>query len=132
MTDDAFSVVRDPEIDIVIELIGGYSIAKDLILAAIENGKHVVTANKALLAMHGNEIFAAAQQKGVMVAFEAAVAAASRSSRRCVKGLTANRIEWIAGIINGTSNFILTEMRNRGVSFELALQGRAGARLRGS
>ena len=122
VTDDAFSVVRDPEIDIVVELIGGYSIAKDLILAAIENGKHVVTANKALLAMHGNEIFAAAQSKGVMVAFEAAVCGGIPIIKALREGLTANRIEWIAGIINGTSNFILTEMRNRGVSFELALK----------
>ena len=115
-------MVRDPEIDIVVELIGGYSIAKDLILAAIENGKHVVTANKALLAMHGNEIFAAAQSKGVMVAFEAAVCGGIPIIKALREGLTANRIEWIAGIINGTSNFILTEMRNRGVSFELALK----------
>jgi homoserine dehydrogenase len=122
VTDDAFSVVRDPEIDIVIELIGGHTVAKDLILAAIEHGKHVVTANKALLALHGNEIFAAAQDKGVMVAFEAAVCGGIPIIKALREGLTANRIEWIAGIINGTSNFILTEMRNRGVSFELALK----------
>ncbi len=131
VTDDAFSVVRDPEIDIVVELIGGYSIAKDLILAAIENGKHVVTANKALLAMHGNEIFAAAQSKGVMVAFEAAVCGGIPIIKALREGLTANRIEWIAGIINGTSNFILTEMRNRGAELRAGAQGRAGARLRG-
>ena len=122
VTDDAYSVVRDPEIDIVIELIGGCTIAKDLIFAAIENGKHVVTANKALLALHGNEIFAAAQKRGVMVAFEAAVCGGIPIIKALREGLTANRIEWIAGIINGTSNFILTEMRNRGVSFELALK----------
>ncbi len=122
VTDDAYSVVRDPEIDIVIELIGGCTIAKDLIFAAIENGKHVVTANKALLALHGNEIFAAAQRRGVMVAFEAAVCGGIPIIKALREGLTANRIEWIAGIINGTSNFILTEMRNRGVSFELALK----------
>ena len=122
VTDDAFSVVRDPEIDIVVELIGGDTIAKDLILAAIENGKHVVTANKALLAVHGNEIFAAAQKKDVMVAFEAAVCGGIPIIKALREGLSANRIEWIAGIINGTSNFILTEMRNRGVSFELALK----------
>ncbi|MBL8539502.1 MAG: homoserine dehydrogenase, partial [Betaproteobacteria bacterium] len=111
VVDDAFAVVRDPEIDIVIELIGGYTVAKDLILAAIEHGKHVVTANKALLAVHGNEIFAAAQKKGVMVAFEAAVCGGVPIIKALREGLTANRIEWIAGIINGTSNFILTEMR---------------------
>ena len=117
LTDDAFVVVRDPEIDIVVELIGGYSVAKDLILAAIENGKHVVTANKALLATHGNEIFAAARRKGVMVAFEAAVAGGIPIIKAVREGLTANRIEWIAGIINGTSNFILSEMREKGASF---------------
>ncbi len=119
--DDAFAVVRDRDIDIVVELIGGYTVAKDLILAAIDNGKHVVTANKALLATHGNEIFAAAQRKGVMVAFEAAVAGGIPIIKALREGLTANRIEWIAGIINGTSNFILSEMRNRGTSFEQAL-----------
>jgi homoserine dehydrogenase len=122
VTDDAFAAVRDSDIDIVIELIGGYTVAKDLILAAIEHGKHVVTANKALLALHGNEIFAAAQRQGVMVAFEAAVCGGIPIIKALREGLTANRIEWIAGIINGTSNFILTEMRNRGVSFELALK----------
>ncbi|MBL8526580.1 MAG: homoserine dehydrogenase [Burkholderiales bacterium] len=122
VTDDAFSVVRDPDIDIVIELIGGCTVARELILAAIDHGKHVVTANKALLALHGNEIFAAAQEKGVMVAFEAAVCGGIPIIKALREGLTANRIEWIAGIINGTSNFILTEMRSRGVSFELALK----------
>ncbi|HXV08682.1 MAG TPA: homoserine dehydrogenase [Burkholderiales bacterium] len=122
VTDDAFAVVRDRDIDIVVELIGGYTVAKDLILAAIDNGKHVVTANKALLATHGNEIFAAAQRKGVMVAFEAAVAGGIPIIKALREGLTANRIEWIAGIINGTSNFILSEMRDRGASFEQALQ----------
>jgi homoserine dehydrogenase len=117
ITDDAFAVVRRPDIDIVVELIGGTSIAKDLILAAIENGKHVVTANKALLAHHGNEIFLAAQKKGVMVAFEAAVAGGVPIIKALREGLTANRIEWIAGIINGTSNFILSEMREKGSSF---------------
>lgn len=118
---DAFAVVRDPEIDIVIELIGGYGIAKELVLAAIENGKHVVTANKALLALHGNEIFAAAQKKGVIVAFEAAVAGGIPIIKALREGLTANRIEWLAGIINGTTNYILTEMRDKGLSFEAAL-----------
>ena len=122
VTDDAFSVVRDPDIDIVVELIGGCTVAKDLILAAIDHGKHVVTANKALLALHGNEIFVAAQRKDVMVAFEAAVCGGIPIIKALREGLTANRIEWIAGIINGTSNFILTEMRTRGVSFGLALK----------
>ncbi len=116
-TDDAFALVRRSDIDIVVELIGGTGIAKDLILAAIENGKHVVTANKALLAHHGNEIFLAAQKKGVMVAFEAAVAGGVPIIKALREGLTANRIEWIAGIINGTSNFILSEMREKGASF---------------
>jgi homoserine dehydrogenase len=116
-TDDAFSLVKRPDIDIVVELIGGTTIAKDLILAAIENGKHVVTANKALLAHHGNEIFLAAQKKGVMVAFEAAVAGGVPIIKALREGLSGNRIEWIAGIINGTSNFILSEMREKGSSF---------------
>ncbi|HQN14194.1 MAG TPA: homoserine dehydrogenase [Quisquiliibacterium sp.] len=118
VTNDARSVVTDPDIDIVIELIGGYRIAKDLVLEAIENGKHVVTANKALLAVHGNEIFAAASRKGVMVAFEAAVAGGIPIIKALREGLTANRIEWIAGIINGTTNFILSEMRDKGLAFE--------------
>jgi homoserine dehydrogenase len=121
VTADAMDVVRDPEIDIVVELIGGYGIAKELVLAAIENGKHVVTANKALLALHGNEIFAAAQKKGVMVAFEAAVAGGIPIIKALREGLTANRLEWLAGIINGTTNYILTEMRDKGLSFEAAL-----------
>jgi homoserine dehydrogenase len=119
---DAFAVVRDPEVDIVIELIGGYTVAKDLVLAAIEAGKHVVTANKALLATHGNEIFAAAQKKGVMVAFEASVGGGIPIIKALREGLAANRIEWIAGIINGTSNFILSEMRDKGLRFEEALK----------
>ena len=122
VTADAFEVVRDPEIDIVIELVGGVTVAKDLVLAAVDNGKHVVTANKALLAIHGNEIFAAAQKKGVMVAFEGAVAGGIPIIKALREGLTANRIEWIAGIINGTSNFILSEMRDKGLSFATALK----------
>lgn len=122
VTDDAFSVVNDPNIDIVVELIGGYTVAKDLVLKAIENGKHVVTANKALLAVHGNEIFAAAQKKGVMVAFEAAVAGGIPIIKAVREGLAANRIEWIAGIINGTTNFILTEMREKGLDFDVVLK----------
>jgi homoserine dehydrogenase len=117
ITDDAFAVVDDPEIDIVIELIGGYSPAKELVLRAIANGKHVVTANKALIAMHGNEIFAAAQEKGVTVAIEAAVAGGIPIIKALREGLAANHIEWIAGIINGTGNFILTEMRDKGRDF---------------
>ncbi len=117
ISDDAFAVVDDPDIDIVIELIGGYSPARELVLKAIENGKHVVTANKALIALHGNEIFAAAQAKGVMVAFEAAVAGGIPIIKAVREGLAANRIEWIAGIINGTGNFILTEMRDKGRDF---------------
>ena len=118
ITDDAFKVVGNPDIDIVIELIGGTKVAKDLILAAIGKGKHVLTANKALLATHGNEIFLAAQKKGVMVAFEAAVAGGVPIIKALREGLSANRIEWIAGIINGTSNFILSEMREKGSSFK--------------
>ena len=115
--DDAFAVVDDPEVDIVIELIGGYSPARELVLRAIANGKHVVTANKALIAMHGNEIFAAAQKQGVTVAFEAAVAGGVPIIKAVREGLAANHIEWIAGIINGTGNFILTEMRDKGRDF---------------
>src|SRR5450631_4191743 len=121
LTDDAFSVVSDPEVDIVVELIGGCGVAKDLVLKAIENGKHVVTANKALLATHGNEIFAAAQKKGVMVAFEGAVAGGIPIIKALREGLTANRVAWIAGIINGTSNFILSEMRATGAPFATVL-----------
>jgi len=119
---DAFAVVRDPSIDIVVELIGGTRVAKDLIMQAIDHGKHVVTANKALLAVHGTEIFSAAQRKGVMVAFEAAVAGGVPIIKALREGLTANRIEWIAGIVNGTSNFILSEMRDKGASFEDVLK----------
>ncbi|RTL47595.1 MAG: homoserine dehydrogenase [Rhodocyclaceae bacterium] len=122
ITDDAFAVVTDPEVDIVVELIGGYGIAKELVLKAIENGKHVVTANKALLAVHGTEIFAAARKKGVMVGFEAAVAGGITIIKAVREGLTANRIEWIAGIINGTTNFILSEMRDKGLSFAEVLK----------
>ncbi len=125
---DAFAVARSPEVDIVVELIGGTKVAKDLVLEAIANGKHVVTANKALLATHGNRIFAAAQKKGVMVAFEAAVAGGVPIIKALREGLSANRIEWIAGIINGTSNFILSEMRDKGLAFEAAL---ADAQARG-
>jgi len=117
VTADAFELVRDPDIDIIVELIGGYGIARELVLAAIENGKHVVTANKALLAVHGKEIFAAAQAKGVTVAFEAAVAGGIPIIKALREGLSANRIQWVAGIINGTTNFILTEMRDKGLSF---------------
>ncbi len=117
ISDDAFAVVRDPEVDVVVELIGGYSPARELVLEAIENGKHVVTANKALIALHGNEIFSAAQNKGVTVAFEAAVAGGIPIIKALREGLAANHIEWIAGIINGTGNFILTEMRDKGRDF---------------
>jgi homoserine dehydrogenase len=122
VTDDAFSVVDDPSVDIVVELIGGYGVARELVLKAIANGKHVVTANKALLAVHGNEIFKAAQDRGVMVAFEAAVAGGIPIIKAVREGLSANRIEWIAGIINGTTNFILSEMRDKGLSFDTVLK----------
>src|SRR3569833_2762247 len=118
---DANLVVNHPDIDIVIELIGGYGIAKDLVMKAIANGKHVVTANKALLAKHGSEIFQAAQDKGVMVAFEAAVAGGIPIIKALREGLTANRIQWIAGSINGTTNFILSEMRDKGLDFDTVL-----------
>ncbi len=121
VTDNAHDVVTNPDIDIVVELIGGNTIAKDLILEAIAQGKHVVTANKALLASHGTEIFAAARDQGVMVAYEAAVAGGIPIIKALREGLTANRIEWIAGIINGTANFILSEMREKGLSFEPVL-----------
>jgi homoserine dehydrogenase len=117
VTEDAFAVVNDPEVDIVVELIGGYSPAKELVLKAIANGKHVVTANKALIALHGNAIFGAAHQQGVTVAFEAAVAGGIPIIKALREGLSANHIEWIAGIINGTSNFILTEMKDKGRAF---------------
>jgi len=122
ITDDAFAVVDDPEVEIVIELIGGYSPARELVLKAIRNGKHVVTANKALIALHGNEIFAAAQEQGVTVAFEAAVAGGVPIIKALREGLAANHIEWIAGIINGTGNFILSEMRDKGRDFAEVLQ----------
>ena len=117
LTQDAFEVVNDPDIDIVVELIGGYSPAKELVLQAIENGKHVVTANKALIAIHGDEIFAKAQEKGVVVAFEAAVAGGIPIIKALREGLAANSVEWLAGIINGTGNFILSEMREKGRDF---------------
>ena len=117
VTDDIFAIASSPDVDIVVELIGGYEPAKELVLTAINNGKHVVTANKALIALHGNEIFAAAQAKGVVVAFEAAVAGGIPIIKGIREGLTANRIEWLAGIINGTGNFILTEMRDKGRAF---------------
>ena len=118
---DGAALVDDPKVDIVVETIGGTGIARDLVLRAIRNGKHVVTANKALLAVHGSEIFEAASQRGVMVAFEAAVAGGVPIIKALREGLTANRIEWIAGIINGTTNFILSSMRERGVDFATAL-----------
>jgi homoserine dehydrogenase len=121
LTTNPFDVVDNPEIDIVVELIGGLSPAKELVMMAIEKGKHVVTANKHLIAKHGNEIFAAAQAKGVMVAFEAAVAGGIPIIKAIREGLTANRIEWVAGIINGTTNFILSEMREKGLSFDTVL-----------
>lgn len=119
---DAREVIANPEIDIVVELIGGYGIAKTLVLEAIAAGKHVVTANKALLAVHGSEIFAAAREKRVMVAFEAAVAGGIPIIKALREGLTANRIEWIAGIINGTTNFILSEMRDKKLDFDVVLK----------
>ena len=122
VVNDARAVIANPDIDIVIELIGGYGIAKTLVLEAIAAGKHVVTANKALLAVHGTEIFAAASRQGVMVAFEAAVAGGIPIIKALREGLTANRIEWIAGIINGTTNFILSEMRDKGINFDVALK----------
>ena len=122
VVDDAFAAVARPDVDVVVELIGGYTVAKDLVLKAIENGKHVVTANKALLAVHGTEIFEAAQQKGVMVAFEAAVAGGIPIIKALREGLTANRIQWLAGIINGTTNFILSEMRDKGLDFDVVLK----------
>ena len=117
LTTDAFEIVNDPEIHVVVELIGGTGIARELVLAAIENGKHVITANKALIALHGNELFAKAQAKGVTIAFEAAVAGGIPIIKAMREGLSANRIEWLAGIINGTGNYILTEMRDKGRDF---------------
>ena len=119
---DAREIIANPDIDIVIELIGGDGIARELVMEAIAAGKHVVTANKALLAVHGTEIFAAARARGVVVAFEAAVAGGIPIIKALREGLTANRIEWIAGIINGTTNFILSEMRSKGLDFEVVLK----------
>jgi homoserine dehydrogenase len=122
VVNDARLIIANPDIDIIIELIGGYGIAKALVLEAIAAGKHVVTANKALLAVHGTEIFAAAQSKGVMVAFEAAVAGGIPIIKALREGLTANSIHWVAGIINGTTNFILSEMRDKGLDFSVVLK----------
>jgi len=122
VVNDAKLVIANPDIDIVIELIGGYGIARQLVMAAIEAGKHVVTANKALIAVHGTEIFEAAHRKGVIVAFEAAVAGGIPIIKSLREGLTANRIQWIAGIINGTTNFILSEMRDKGLAFDDVLK----------
>ena len=119
---DPFAIVNHPDIDIVVEVMGGTTVAKDLVMQAISNGKHVVTANKALLAMHGTEIFAAAHAKGVMVAFEGAVAVSIPIIKALREGLSANRIEWVAGIINGTTNFILSEMRDKGLDFAVVLK----------
>ncbi|MDP4299408.1 homoserine dehydrogenase [Leptothrix discophora] len=119
---DPRDIIRNPEIDIVVELIGGYTLARELVLEAIAAGKHVVTANKALLAVHGTEIFAAARDRGVMVAFEAAVAGGIPIIKALREGLTANQIQWVAGIINGTTNFILSEMRDKGLDFEVVLK----------
>jgi homoserine dehydrogenase len=116
--DDVFAVVNNPDIDIVVELIGGSGVAREVVLQAIANGKHVVTANKALIAVHGNEIFRAASEKGVMIAFEASVAGGIPIIKALREGLAANRIDWVAGIINGTGNFILTEMREKGRAFD--------------
>jgi homoserine dehydrogenase len=122
VVNDARQIIANPDIDIVVELIGGYGIAKTLVLEAIAAGKHVVTANKALLAVHGTEIFAAAHAKGVMVAFEAAVAGGIPIIKALREGLTANSIQWVAGIINGTTNFILSEMREKGLDFDVVLK----------
>ncbi len=119
---DARAVIANPDIDVVVELIGGYGIAKALVLEAIAAGKHVVTANKALLAVHGTEIFAAAREKGVIVAFEAAVAGGIPIIKALREGLTANQVQWVAGIINGTTNFILSEMRDKGLDFDVVLK----------
>jgi homoserine dehydrogenase len=127
---DVFAVVRDPEVDIVVELIGGCDTARELVIEAIAAGKHVVTANKALIALHGNEIFAAAGARGVTVAFEAAVGGGIPIIKAIREGLAANRIEWVAGIINGTGNYILSEMREKGRSFADGARRGAGAGLR--
>lgn len=117
LTEDAMEIINNPEIEIIVELIGGTGIARELVIKAIENGKHVVTANKALIALHGNELFAKAQEKGVTISFEAAVAGGIPIIKAMREGLAGNRIEWLAGIINGTGNFILTEMRDKGRDF---------------
>lgn len=122
ITDDIFEVAKNPEVDVIVELIGGYDVAKELVLTAIEHGKHVVTANKALIAVHGNEIFEAAQKKNVMVAFEASVAGGIPIIKAIREGLSANKINWLAGIINGTGNFIMTEMRDKGRDFDDVLK----------
>ncbi|MFG1491330.1 homoserine dehydrogenase, partial [Oceanospirillum sp. HFRX-1_2] len=122
VTRDIFDVVNNPEIDVVVELIGGYDVARELVMKAIENGKHVVTANKALIAVHGNEIFEAAKAKGVVVAFEAAVAGGIPVIKGIREGLAANSINWLAGIINGTGNYIMTQMRDYGRDFADVLQ----------
>jgi homoserine dehydrogenase len=122
ITDDIFAVANNPDIDVVVELIGGYEPAKELVLTAIRNGKHVVTANKALIAVHGNEIFAAAREHNVVVAYEAAIAGGIPIIKSLREGLAANQINWLAGIINGTGNFILTEMRDKGRDFADVLQ----------
>lgn len=122
LTLDSESIVNNAEVDIVVELIGGTDLARQLVMQAIENGKHVVTANKALIALHGNEIFAAAQSQGVTVAFEAAVAGGIPIIKAIREGLAGNQIEWLAGIINGTGNFILSEMRDKGRDFESVLK----------
>ncbi|MDQ1362377.1 MAG: homoserine dehydrogenase [Pseudomonadota bacterium] len=122
LTENAWDVVNNPEVDVVVELIGGYTLARELVMKAIENGKHVVTANKALIATHGDEIFRAAQAKGVIVGFEAAVAGGVPIIKAIREGLAANRIQWLAGIINGTGNFILTEMREKGRDFNDVLK----------
>lgn len=122
IVNDARAVIANPEIDVVVELIGGYGIAKALVLEAIAAGKHVVTANKALLAVHGTEIFAAARAKGVVVAFEAAVAGGIPIIKALREGLSANQVQWVAGIINGTTNFILSEMRDKGLDFDVVLK----------
>jgi len=126
---DIYDVVRDPSIDVVVELIGGYDEARALVLAAIAEGKHVVTANKALIAVYGNEIFAAAREKNVIVAYEAGVAGGIPVMKAIREGLAANRINWLAGIINGTGNYILTEMR-AGRAFDEVLKGSPGAGVR--
>jgi homoserine dehydrogenase len=120
--DDAFALTNDPDVDVVVELIGGYGVAKELVLRAIAGGKHVVTANKALLAVHGNELFAKARQAGVSIVFEASVAGGIPIIKAMREGMAANRIEWVAGIINGTTNFILSEMRDKGLPFAQVLQ----------